>query len=99
MAIIECSLTATACTVMCFIVVNSVKPVYLSLCRTNRLSWNGLTCRVIPPAAANPQHAAAADKWDRQTDIVPFHRPRGVHSIDRWKQDAFWKKLGSNFFW
>ena len=23
-----------------------------------------------------------------------FHTSRGVHSIDRWKQDASWKKLG-----
>jgi len=27
------------------------------------------------PTAANPPHAAAVGKWDRQTDTIPFHRP------------------------
>ena len=29
--------------------------------------------------AANPPHAAAAGKWDRQRDTVPFQRPRSAY--------------------
>ena len=43
------------------------------------------------PTAVNPLHAAAvADRWDRQTDTIPLHRPCStVVSIIHWPNLSF----------